>query len=214
MTTTTLARKTRTRAALLVALQDLLLDPELVTVSVPQVVTRCGVSQGTFYNHFHSLPEAIDAVGALLLAEHTRVLDAVTDGAGSPAEIVARSARQTLMLIAFRPDVGHLLFDSGLPADRFLGGVRAHLHRDLQRGIDAGAFAVTDFQVVSTVYAGVIMGASLDIHRGRLPVGAVPTIVEYLLGLLGVDGAQARRLAAAPQDFLQWPALPLTPGEI
>lgn len=213
MTVSTLPRKARTRAALLAALQDLLLDPEPGTVSVPQVVSRCGVSQGTFYNHFDSLPAAIDAIGALLLIEHTRVLEAVTSGAAGPTEIVARSARQTLMLLAFRPDVGRLLFDSGLPADRFLGGVRAHLHLDLQRGIDAGAFTMTDFQVVSTVYAGVIMGASLDIHRGRLPVEAVPTVVEYLLGLLGVDATEARRLAAAPQEFVQWRALPLAPGE-
>lgn len=214
MTTSTLPRKARTRAALLAALQDLLLDPELGTVSVPPVVSRCGVSQGTFYNHFDSLPAAIDAIGALLLTEHTRVLETVTSGAAGPAEIVARSARQTLMLLAFRPDVGRLLFDSGLPADRFLGGVRAHLHQDLQRGIDAGAFTVTDFQVVSTVYAGVIMGASLDIHRGRLPVEAVPTVVEHLLGLLGVDATEARRLAAAPQEFVHWRPLPLVPGEI
>ena len=214
MTISTLARKARTRAALLASLQDVLLDPLLTTVSVPQVVSRCGVSQGTFYNHFDSLPAAIDGIGALLLTEHIRVLEAVTAGAAGPAEIVARSARQTLMLLAFRPDVGHLLFDSGLPADRFLSGVRAHLHRDLQRGIDAGVFAVADFQVVSTIYAGVIMGASLDIHRGRLPVEAVPAVAEYLLGLLGVDESEARRLAAAPQDFVQWRPLPLAPGEI
>lgn len=214
MTTSTLTRKARTRAALLASLQDVLLDPLLTTVSVPQVVSRCGVSQGTFYNHFDSLPAAIDAIGALLLIEHTRVLEAVTSGAAGPAEIVARSARQTLMLLAFRPDVGRLLFDSGLPADRFLGGVRAHLHRDLQSGLDAGAFTMTDFQVVSTVYAGVIMGASLDIHRGRLPVEAVPTVVAYLLGLLGVDATEARRLAAAPQEFVQWRPLPLAPEEI
>lgn len=214
MTTSTPPRKARTRASLLAALQDLLLEPEPGAVSVPQVVSRCGVSQGTFYNHFDSLPAAIDAVGGLLLTEHTRVLETVTSGATDPAEIVARSARQTLMLLAFRPDVGRLLFDSGLPADRFLAGVRAHLHRDLQQGIDTGIFAVADFDVVSTVYAGIIMGASLDIHRGRLRVDAVPTVVEYLLGLLGVDATEARRLAAAPQEFVQWRPLPLAPGEI
>lgn len=214
MTASTLARKARTRAALLASLQDLLLDPQPTPVSVPQVVSRCGVSQGTFYNYFDSLPAAIDAIGALLLAEHTRVLEAVTAGAGGPADVVARSARQTLMLLAFRPDVGRLLFDSGLPADRFLGGVRAHLHGDLRRGIDAGVFAVADFEVVGTVYAGIIMGASLDIHRGRLPIDAVPAVVEYLLGLLGVAATEARRLARAPQEFVHWRPLPLVPGAI
>ncbi len=192
------------------ALQELLLDPAVSAVSVPQVVSRSGVSQGTFYNYFDSLPEAIDAVGALILAEHARVLEIVTAGAADEAEVVARSSRQTLMLLAHRADLGRLLFDSGLPADRFGGGVRAHLRRDLQRGIDSGAFTVSDFEVVCTIYAGVILGSCLDIHRGRLPVDAVPEVVAYLLGVLGVSTRKAQRLVNAPQGFVGWAPLPLS----
>lgn len=192
------------------ALQELLLDPDVSAVSVPQVVGRSGVSQGTFYNYFDSLPDAIDAVGAVILAEHARVLDVVTAGAADEAEIVARSARQTLMLLAHRPDVGRLLFDSGLPADRFGAGVRAHLHRDLQRGIDSGVFAVADFDVVCTIYAGVMLGSCLDIYRGRLSIDSVPDVVSYLLRLLGVSARKAQRLAGGPQEFVQWAALPLS----
>ena len=210
MTTATPTKKARTRAALLVALQELLLDPVVASVSVPQVVRRAGAAQGTFYNYFDSVPDAIDSVGALLLAEHTRVLEVVTAGAADQAETVARSARQTLMLLADRPDVGRLLFDSGLPVDRFAGGLRAHLHRDLQNGIDAGVFCVNDFQVACTVYAGTMLGACLDIHRGRLSAAAVPEIAEYLLRLLGVSKAKAQRLVRAPQRFVQWRPLPLS----
>ncbi|MEI6252917.1 MAG: TetR/AcrR family transcriptional regulator [Mycobacteriaceae bacterium] len=214
MATATPTKRARTRESLLVGLQELLLDPDGSAISVPQLVARSAVAQGTFYNYFDSLPEAIDAVGALILAEHARVLGAVTAGAADEAEVVARSARQTLMLLAHRPDVGRLLFDSGLPADRFAAGVRAHLHADLQRGIDSGVFAVADFEVVCTVYAGVILGACLDIHRGRLPVSAVSAVVEYLLQLLGVGKPKARRLVSAPMEFVQWRPLPLSGGEV
>ena len=203
-------KRTRTRDALLVAVQELLLDPDVAAVSVPQVVARCGVSQGTFYNYFDSISDAIDAVGALILAEHARVLEAVTAGAADEAELVARSSGQTLLLMARRPDIGRLLFDSGLPADRITGGVRAHLHGDLQRGIDAGVFTVADFQVVGTVYAGAVLGACLDLYRGRLPVGAVPEVVEHLLRVLGVGKATAQRLAYAPREFMDWRPLPLS----
>ena len=210
MTTAAPTKRTRTRDALLSALQELLLDPAVSAVSVPQVVGRSGMAQGTFYNYFDSLPDAIDAVGALILAEHTRVLAVVTAGAGDDAEIVARSARQTLMLLAHRPDVGRLLFDSGLSVDRFLGGVRAHLHRDLQRGMDSGAFTVADFDVVCTIYAAVILGSCLDIYRGRLSVDSVPDVVASLLGLLGVHSRKVQRLVGAPQEFVEWAPLPLS----
>ena len=206
-------KRIRTRDALLMALQELLLDPETPAVSVPQVVGRCGVAQGTFYNYFGSLPAAIDAVGELILSEHVRVLEAATAGAADESELVARSARQTLMLLANRPDVGRMLFDSGLPADRFSAGLRAHLHADLQRGMDCGVFAVADFQVVCTVYAGAILGACLDIHRGRLAADAINEVVVYLLRVMGVSKVKARRLVSAPQEFVQWRALPLSAVE-
>ena len=41
-------------------------------------------------------------------------------GASDLAEVFARSTRQTLTLFTQRTDVGRLLFDSGLPVDRFL----------------------------------------------------------------------------------------------
>ncbi|MGI9163065.1 MAG: TetR/AcrR family transcriptional regulator [Mycobacterium sp.] len=210
LATATVTKRARTRDSLLAALQELLLESDASAISVPQVVARCGVAQGTFYNYFDALPDAIDAVGALLLAEHARVLEQITAGAADDAEVVALSARQTLMLLAYRSDIGRLLFDSGLPADRFVAGLRAHLHADLQRGIDSGVFAVADFEVVCTVYAGVILGACLDLYRGRLPASAIPDVVQHLLRVLGVGKPKAWRLAGAPTTFVQWRALPLS----
>jgi AcrR family transcriptional regulator len=200
----------RTRDALLVALQELLLDPDVAAVSVPLVVGRAGTAQGTFYNYFESLPEAIDAVGQLILVEHTRVLTIVTSGAADTAEIVARSARQTLMLLAARADAGRLIFDSGLPVDRFATGLRGHLHHDLRLGIDRGDFSVSNFDVASTVYTGTMLGTCLDLHRGQLPASAIPDVIGYLLRALGVSARKAHRLVAAPQEFVQWAPFPLS----
>ena len=192
------------------ALQELLLDPGATAVSVPQVVGRAGAAQGTFYNYFESLSEAIDAVGALLLAEHTRVLRVVTSGAADTAEIVARSARQTLMLFVDRPDVGRLIFDSGLPVDRFAGGLRGHLHGDLRLGINRGDFSVANFDVAATVYTGTMLGACLDLHRGQLPEAAVGEVAGYLLRVLGVNERKAQLLVSAAQEFVQWASFPLS----
>ena len=210
MTTATPTKRARTRGALLVALQELLLDPDIASVSVPLVVGRAGAAQGTFYNYFESLPEAIDAVGGLILAEHTRVLTAVTSGAVDTAEIVARSARQMLMLLANRADAGRLIFDSGLPVDRFASGLRGHFHHDLRLGIGRGDFSVSNFEVASTVYTGTMLGACLDLHRGQLPASAIPDVVGYLLRPLGVNARKAQRLISAPQEFVQWAPFPLS----
>jgi hypothetical protein len=114
------------------------------------------------------------------------------------------------MLFVDRPDVGRLVFDSGLPVDRFAGGLRGHLHDDLRLGIDRGDFSVPDFDIASSVYTGTMLGACLDLHRGRLAADAIPDVVGYLLRALGVNTRKAQRLVSAPQEFVQWAPLPLS----
>ncbi|AQT80082.1 hypothetical protein B1R94_13670 [Mycolicibacterium litorale] len=203
-------KKLRTRAVLLVALQELLLDRTVDTVSVPQVVGRAGLAQGTFYAHFESLPAAIQAVGGLLIAEHVRALEVATDGAVDQAELVARSTRQTLTLFALNPDVGRLLFDSGLPVDGLLGGFHLHLRGDLELGMARGEFRSTDLDTTCSIFVGSMMGACLDLYRGRLRQDAIPTVIAELLRLLNVNARKAKRLANTTHDFVPWRALPLS----
>lgn len=215
MTATKTGKAARTRAALLAALQQCLLESAGAAVSVPQLVARAGVAQGTFYNYFESLPAAVDAVGELLLAEHFRTVLNVIAGAADAAEVVARSDLQTLMLFARRPDVGRLIFESGQPVDRliFFKAARRHLLANLQWGADTGVFSAGDLQVACSIHIGAMIGASLDVHRGRLTLDAGPEVVARLLRELGVSKRRAMRLAGAPQEFEQWRALPLVPDD-
>lgn len=208
-----LTKANRTRGALLVALQELMLDPTQVPVSVPRLVAHAGISQGTFYNYFDSLPDAVDTVGALMFGEHLRTLDVLNAGVSDPAEVIARTTRQTLLLMVNRPDVGTLLWDSGLPPERLLLSFRRHLRTDLQSGVERGSFAVADLDSATSVLSGAAQGACLDIHRGRLTIDAIPGTIDCLLRVLGIDNARRRRLAHAEQDFVPWRPLPLDPLE-
>lgn len=201
----------RTRGALLLALQELMLDPAQGGVSVPRLVAHAGISQGTFYNYFDSLPDAVDAVGALIFSEHLRVLEVLNAGVSDPVEVITRTTRQTMLLAAHRPDVGTLLWDSGLPPERLLLGFRFHLRADLQTGVDRGCFALADLDSAASVLSGALQGACLDIYRGRLPVKAIPDTIDCVLRVLGIDKARRRRLAHTEQDFVPWRALPLDP---
>lgn len=216
MTAITSGKRARTRALLLVALQQLLLDPRESSVSVPRLVARAGVAQGTFYNHFSSLSAAIEAVGKLLLAEHFRTVLKVIAGATDAAEVTARTHRQTLMLFAQRPDVGHLVFDSGEPIDRliFMQDARPHFLANLQWGVDDGVFTVDNPQATTSVHTGAVIGCCLDIHRGSLSAGDAAEVVLRLLLDLGVDERRSRQLVSAPQEFEPWRPLPLIPREV
>lgn len=207
-------KKLRTRAVLLVALQELLLDRTVDTVSVPQVVARAGLAQGTFYAHFESLPAAIQAIGGLLIGEHVRVLEAATAGAADQADLVARTTRQTLTLFAVNHDVGRLLFDSGLPIDSLLGGFHIHLRGDLEQGMARGEFRSTDLDTTCSIFVGSMMGACLDLFRRRLGPDAIPIVIAELMRLLNVNSRKAHRLATATHEFVPWRPLPLSDVEL
>ena len=206
------AKRTETRAALLIALQELLLgSKDSAAVSVPRVVARAGVAQGTFYNYFDSLPSAIDAIGALLLAEHFRTLLRVVDGVTDAAEVVIRSDRQLLTLFYHQPDVGRLVFESGQSPDRFFvfEGGRRQFAATVKWGIDSGVFSVDDVDVAYSIHIGAMLGGCLDIYRGRLSVEKAPVLAGRLLLDLGVKKRTVTRLVGMPQEFEPWRPLPL-----
>lgn len=210
-------KRDRTLSALLVAVQRVLLDAPRTSLSVPRVTARAGVSQGTFYNYFDSLDAAVDAVGGLLLVEHSRLVALVTEGIDDPAVVVAHTTRLTLRLAAQGPGYGHLLFDSGLPVDRFLGGLRVRLGADVAAGLQDGSFRADDADFLLSMASGSVLGVALEMHRGRLPLSAAEATAERLLRDLGLDADEAARIARLSLDLpdptpLPIQAVPPSPG--
>ena len=204
------SKRDRTRSALLVALQELLLEGDPESVSVPQIVKRAGMAQGTFYNYFDSLPDAVVGVGQLLVQEHVRVLVEVVAGSKDSPELIARSCKQALLVAGNRPDIARLLFDSGVPIDLLLAGIRAHLRQDMDMAIEAGQLKCPDPDIAASLYVGAMLIAAIDIYRGRMSLDSVPEVTRVVLGLLGVPPSRAARLADAPQEFVDWRPLPLS----
>lgn len=206
-------KRDRTRASLLVATQQLLLERSAASLSIRDVVTQAGVVQGTFYNYFPSIEALLDAIALLFFAEHGALLDRLNQGSEDAAEIVARSTRQTLRFVTASPDYGRLLFDAGLPVDRFLLGLRLRLEHDVRRGIAAGSFALdaATLGLAIGMASGALLGVALDLHRKLLAVEAIEPATRELLRMLGVPTRRAAALAQRPLEFLPPPALPLDP---
>ena len=194
------SKRERTRSSLLVAVQSVLLTSPPGTLSVPRITAAAGVSQGTFYNYFDSLDAALDGVGALLLTEHSRLVDQVVSGVEDPAVVFSHSTRLTLSLAASAKDYSRLLFDSGLPVDRLLGGLRARMAIDAARGQHSGRFRIENPEVVLSMASGSILGVGLDLYRGQLPPSAIDTTAEHLLRHLGLAARPAALISHLPLD--------------
>lgn len=207
-------KRDRTRASLLAAAQELVLERGLATLSIQDITDRAGVALGTFYNYFRTREDVADAIAELLQRAYHADVDAIIAGLDDPARIFAASARQTLHWITPGSDVGRLLFESGVPMFRYALDIRLRALRDVQDGIAAGVFRVDDLAVIQTLLAGIVVGASIDLYFGGLDPSKIPAVVERALVLLGVPPARARRVAHEPLALRPAPTLPLRATEL
>lgn len=207
-------RRTRTRDDLLVAAQTLLATHSAGSLGIRQIATRAGVVHGTFYNYYPDVDGLIDDLAALIVASHAaQVLDLRADD-HDPSVLFARVTRRTLRLAAGGPTYGRLLFDAGLPVDRFIGGLRLAMGGDILAGVAQGAFSVADASVAISLTTGAILGAALDLHRGTLPPSAIDAVTARLLESLGVPRDRAAALVAEPLADVPPPAPPLRWADI
>jgi len=208
------SKKELTRDSLLIALQEVLLDAGRAGLSVPQIVSRAKVAQGTFYNYFSCLDDALDAVAALMLAEHVRVLELVCADVEDVADLFTRSSRQTLHVFLHNSEYGRVFFDSGLPPDRLVMGQREHMAQGVLLGVNTGVFSVRDVETATRVVAGGMYGAMVELYRGRMSEESIGPFVGELLAVLGVDDARAAELCQRPQPYVPVAPLPLSSRSI
>ncbi|MFN3858493.1 MAG: TetR/AcrR family transcriptional regulator [Caulobacter sp.] len=199
-------KRARTRDQLLAAAQQLLQDQTAGTLGIRQVTDRAGVVHATFYNYYPSIEALVEDLADLIFAAHVALVAPIRAVTSDPAELFSLITRQSLRCT---PLYGRLLFDAGLPIDRFLTRLRQAMRQDLVQGVETGRFERQDVDLALGMTNGAILGVALDIHRGHLTGAAIEPAVERLLRQLGVAAREARDLATAEAAFLQPQPLPL-----
>jgi len=202
-------KRERTRDQLLIAAQSLLMEHNATALGLRQITTHAGMVHASFYNYYPDVAALIDDLGELLGASHAAAMAAPGEDPHDPAERFARITRQTLRIVAARPGFGRLMFDVGIPTDRLAAELRLRLGLDIAEGAASGRFTVDDVDLATSMIAGAITGLALDLHRGILGFAKIDSATGRLLGHLGLEPAEAERLAFMPIDFPPPPELPM-----
>lgn len=209
-----IGKRDRTRSKLLIAAQELALEGGAGALTVYNLTERAEMAPGTFYNYYRTREDVLDDVFELLVMAARQAVVEVTEGMTDLRAIVATSVRQTLRMAAPGHAVGHLLFDANLPTQHFILGVRQFFRRDLENGMDNGAFHVSNESAVIAMVSGSSYGVMQEIYQGRLPMEMIEDVAELTLGLLGVEASVAAAQAHLPIDFRAPPKLPLIATEL
>lgn len=203
-------KRGRSLDELLTAAQALLLVRSAGSLSISQIAAQAGMVQGSFYNYFDDIDALMDELGRLFVVHLGLTLKSVARDAAGPVDVFSLKTRQTLRIVSGTPGVGRLLFDAGLPVDRFIAALREDLHADIAKGIAAGAFSFSSADLAASFVSGCLISVALDLRRGRLDKSAIDGATQEMLRLLGVPPAKAKAASHAKVEFRPPLKLPLT----
>ncbi|MFN8150218.1 MAG: TetR/AcrR family transcriptional regulator [Solirubrobacterales bacterium] len=191
-------RREQTRARLLAAARELFAEKGVGATRLGEITERADVAAGSLYNHFADKDEIVDTLLHDISEEQGSLVDELTADIDDPAAVVAFAQRHFVRLaladpsfgaLAIRLDASHRLMQQTL-------GPRAV--RDIQAGIDAGRFAVSDPVVALQFTGGALIGTIAGIVDGLAPADVDELHAEAVLRSLGLTGAQAAKVARLP----------------
>ncbi|MBV8527386.1 MAG: TetR/AcrR family transcriptional regulator [Candidatus Dormibacteraeota bacterium] len=189
----------RTRAALLQAAQRFIVEGRL-HAPILEITQAADVGLGSFYNHFQSRDALFEAAVDDAPERLGGALDALSAGLIDPAERFAQSFRMTSRLFRLEPELMAVALSTGPGVMRATSGLVPRARRDLEAGIRAGRFRVTDLDLALAL----VVGASLclcELLRAQPERDADVASADAaaaLLRMLGLADAEATRVATLP----------------
>lgn len=191
-------RRLRTRAKLIAAGRALIAEQGVDGLQVAEITQRAGVGAGSFYNHFESKDEFVDAVVAELLAELTESMVIGPPDVDDPAEIVCDAMRRFVRLAYDDPEFARLVVRVNHGDALMSEAVYPDAGKAVERGVAEGRFEVADIRILLISTLGGALALMRAILEGRVGDGAEIQFAEHALRGLGIPPEECRRLVERP----------------
>ncbi len=198
-----LAKRSRTRAAILEAARGCYADTTAAPVTVDAVVRAAGLAKGTFYVHFEDLAALEAELGQTLIQELDQRLQPARLAGSDPLTRIATGVTVLLRGLAHTPVQARLVAGAATAMPDVVTAIQRHLHEDLTEAQAAGLLAVGSVELAARVVTALSQQAALDFADGRIDESAVPDIVRAILRAIGCAPREAARHASAGERHAQ-----------
>jgi AcrR family transcriptional regulator len=190
-------RRARTRAALLDAARVLFAERGVEMATIAQIAERADVAKGSFYNHFESRDDILNAVVATSLDTLGAALDRRFEAEeADPALALAASLRSTLRVCIEDPTLGGFLLQSSSVFEVAEGTIAERGRHDLERGRQSGRFRFDDVETALCLIAGASQAVLRRRLRGEIGEDAERHAITMILVMLGLSPREASDIAA------------------
>jgi AcrR family transcriptional regulator len=196
-------RKARTRSSLVAAARTLFAARGVEPTTIAEIAEQADVAVGSFYNYFATKDELLAAMIEQVLGEERRALESRQAQVTDPAEVISIAHRHLIRMADSDPDLAWLLVRLELSHDVATSVLREAARLDLQRGIDAGRFSVSNPDLAITASGGALLAVLRSQLAGERAEQADSEHAEGVLRAFGLDPREAAEIARRPL-----PALP------
>ena len=188
-------RRERTRDAMTDAARELITEKGVAGLRISEITERADVALGSFYNHFESKEDLVEAVVAESLQSLAEALATPTEAGQDPAELVSLAIRRFVGLAYEDPSFATLVVHLNHADALFVTAVHPAARSAVELGIRNGRFDVEDLEVAVTAIVGGSLALMRAIVDGRVGEGAAELYAASALRALGVPKDEARLIA-------------------
>lgn len=169
---------------------------------VDQITERADVAQGSFYNHFDSKEQAVEAVVEEAIEHLLDTITASSTNLPDPEEASIAPLRLIIRLTTEDPQLAGLLVNLDRADATFLRAVFPYAVTELERGVQEGRFEISDVGLAVTGVIGGMLAVMRRILDGDYPADSDSGYGEWVLRSFGIDSARAREVSTRPLPAL------------
>jgi AcrR family transcriptional regulator len=191
-------QREQTRIDLIRAARELIAEHGVAGLRVSDITDRTDVALGSFYSHFESKDEIVEAVVSTTVASLMDAIMQAGEALEDPAEVPCVGIRLMVRLCVDDPAFGRLLLNLEDVYERFEQAVWPQALEVIRDGVRAGRLTTDTPEMALTVAVGGVLSVMRSVLAGRYGTGAdVDCAVVWLRGV-GLSEAEARRVANRP----------------
>ena len=188
------------RQRLVDAALELIAEGGVEGLRLREITARADVGFGSFYSHFATKEELVEAVVADSVGSLTEAIIEYATEVDDPAEQAAIAHRHFVRLAYEDPQLAWLIVHLDR-ADVLLEQASIpHLRPVLERGMASGRFTGGDIDLLISFVVGATIAVMRSILNGGLGADADAESARTLLRMFGVADAEAAEIAGRPQS--------------
>lgn len=191
-----LPKRERTRRQIIEAAIEVMAEQGPAKAAVQDIAARANVTTGTFYNHFRSKAEIVEAVAGWFSTTMLEAAQGTRRAFQTGAERTVDGCRRYLQIARESPPTAMLILELATTSPRMLEAIGEFVLADVRFGIRRKEFTIFSEQAAVDLVQGYIMLAMRHIASRRMPSSYERSVVATILQGLGLPSQQARALAA------------------